>query len=164
MFISMFPVQSSVQFKVVQHCFFLFFKQWLKTFFFFLNLPLPSQFPITALREIKILQLLKHENVVNLIEICRTKGKMTRETGSVQIAHVATLQNAQPQLEKTDATWDLFSWSVLSYYQRRCLNKQAQVWRRFCKKKKFSFQTAVFILLLIAQSHLLKNSCCCWLF
>lgn len=35
----------------------------------------PSQFPITALREIKILQLLKHENVVNLIEICRTKGR-----------------------------------------------------------------------------------------
>lgn len=35
-----------------------------------------TQFPITALREIKILQLLKHENVVNLIEICRTKGKV----------------------------------------------------------------------------------------
>lgn len=32
-------------------------------------------FPITALREIKILQLLKHENVVNLIEICRCKPK-----------------------------------------------------------------------------------------
>lgn len=32
------------------------------------------QFPITALREIRILQLLKHENVVNLIEICRTKA------------------------------------------------------------------------------------------
>ncbi|KAI5701034.1 hypothetical protein M8J75_005441 [Diaphorina citri] len=31
-------------------------------------------FPITALREIKILQLLKHENVVHLIEICRTKA------------------------------------------------------------------------------------------
>jgi len=31
-------------------------------------------FPITALREITILQLLKHENVVNLIEICRTKA------------------------------------------------------------------------------------------
>lgn len=30
-------------------------------------------FPITALREIRILQLLKNENVVNLIEICRTK-------------------------------------------------------------------------------------------
>ncbi|KAH0546887.1 P-TEFb-associated cyclin-dependent protein kinase Cdk9 [Cotesia glomerata] len=29
-------------------------------------------FPITALRKIKILKLLKHENVVNLIEICRT--------------------------------------------------------------------------------------------
>jgi len=28
------------------------------------------------LREIKILQLLKHENVVNLIEICRTKGSL----------------------------------------------------------------------------------------
>ncbi|XP_044269244.1 cyclin-dependent kinase 9 [Tribolium madens] len=31
-------------------------------------------FPITALREIRILQLLKHENVVNLIEICQTKA------------------------------------------------------------------------------------------
>lgn len=42
----------------------------------FLKIPLTAlfQFPITALREIKILQLLKHENVVNLIEICRTKG------------------------------------------------------------------------------------------
>lgn len=31
-------------------------------------------FPITALREIKILKLLQHENIVNLIEICRTKA------------------------------------------------------------------------------------------
>ncbi|XP_069119508.1 cyclin-dependent kinase 9-like isoform X2 [Argopecten irradians] len=31
-------------------------------------------FPITALREIKILQLLQHENVLNLVEICRTKA------------------------------------------------------------------------------------------
>jgi len=31
-------------------------------------------FPITALREIRILQLLRHENVVNLIEICRSKA------------------------------------------------------------------------------------------
>lgn len=30
-------------------------------------------FPITALREIRILQLLKHENVINLIEICRSQ-------------------------------------------------------------------------------------------
>ncbi|XP_076050954.1 cyclin-dependent kinase 9-like [Oratosquilla oratoria] len=30
-------------------------------------------FPITALREIRILQQLKHENVIRLIEICRTK-------------------------------------------------------------------------------------------
>lgn len=35
-------------------------------------------FPITALREIKILQLLKHENVVNLIEICRTKANSAK--------------------------------------------------------------------------------------
>lgn len=35
-------------------------------------------FPITALREIKILQLLKHENVVNLIEICRTKSNQSK--------------------------------------------------------------------------------------
>jgi cyclin-dependent kinase 9 len=31
-------------------------------------------FPITTLREIKILQHLKHDNVVNLIEVCRTRG------------------------------------------------------------------------------------------
>ena len=31
-------------------------------------------FPITALREIKILKLLQHENIVNLIEVCRTKA------------------------------------------------------------------------------------------
>lgn len=30
-------------------------------------------FPITALREIRILQLLNHENIINLIEVCRTK-------------------------------------------------------------------------------------------
>ncbi len=36
-------------------------------------------FPITALREIKILQLLKHENVVNLIEICRTKANQNNK-------------------------------------------------------------------------------------
>ncbi|XP_033121938.1 cyclin-dependent kinase 9-like [Anneissia japonica] len=31
-------------------------------------------FPITALREIKILQQLRHENITHLIEICRAKG------------------------------------------------------------------------------------------
>ena len=30
-------------------------------------------FPITALREVKILRLLNHENIVNLIEVCRAK-------------------------------------------------------------------------------------------
>lgn len=38
----------------------------------FITLP---QFPMTALREIRILQLLKHDNIVNLVEICRTKGE-----------------------------------------------------------------------------------------
>ncbi|ELW62016.1 Tetratricopeptide repeat protein 16 [Tupaia chinensis] len=43
-------------------------------------------FPITALREIKILQLLKHENVVNLIEICRTKASpYNRCKGSIYL-------------------------------------------------------------------------------
>lgn len=42
--------------------------------FSFLSVCSMTQFPITALREIRILQLLKHENVVNLIEICRTKA------------------------------------------------------------------------------------------
>ena len=37
-------------------------------------------FPITALREIKILQLLKHDNVVNLIEICRSKQQFSKAT------------------------------------------------------------------------------------
>ena len=32
------------------------------------------QFPITALREIKILQVLQHENIVRLIEICTSKA------------------------------------------------------------------------------------------
>ncbi|XP_053138315.1 cyclin-dependent kinase 9 isoform X1 [Hemicordylus capensis] len=44
------------------------------------------RFPITALREIKILQLLKHENVVNLIEICRTKASpYNRCKGSIYL-------------------------------------------------------------------------------
>ncbi len=33
-------------------------------------------FPITALREIKILQVLNHENIVRLIEICTTKSNL----------------------------------------------------------------------------------------
>jgi serine/threonine protein kinase len=32
------------------------------------------QFPISARREIRILQTLKHENLVNLLEVSRTKG------------------------------------------------------------------------------------------
>jgi cyclin-dependent kinase 12/13 len=31
-------------------------------------------FPITAIREIKLLSTLKHENIVNLREIVRSKG------------------------------------------------------------------------------------------
>lgn len=43
-------------------------------------------FPITALREIKILQLLKHDNVVNLMEICRTKASpYNRNKGSIYL-------------------------------------------------------------------------------
>ncbi|XP_071820290.1 cyclin-dependent kinase 9-like isoform X2 [Apostichopus japonicus] len=41
-------------------------------------------FPITALREIKILQLLRHENVVTLLEICRTKA-YNRYKGSIYL-------------------------------------------------------------------------------
>eukprot|EP00116_Pleurobrachia_bachei_P010668 sb/3470930/ len=36
-------------------------------------------FPITALREIKILQLLRHENIVTLYEICRSKSQAKRK-------------------------------------------------------------------------------------
>ncbi|KAF8786354.1 Cyclin-dependent kinase 9 like protein [Argiope bruennichi] len=38
-------------------------------------------FPITAIREIKILQQLKHANVVNLIEICRERSKSNENFG-----------------------------------------------------------------------------------
>ena len=31
-------------------------------------------FPITALREVKMLQQLKHENITELIEVCCSKG------------------------------------------------------------------------------------------
>ena len=37
-------------------------------------------FPITALREIRILQLLNHENIVNLIEICRQYSRHNKTT------------------------------------------------------------------------------------
>ena len=33
-------------------------------------------FPITALREIKILQELRHENIVRLIEVCRSSSML----------------------------------------------------------------------------------------
>ena len=35
-------------------------------------------FPITALREVKILKALKHENVVKLIEIVTSKGETNK--------------------------------------------------------------------------------------
>jgi serine/threonine protein kinase len=37
-------------------------------------------FPITAIREIKLLSSLKHENIVNLREIVRSKGKRTSKS------------------------------------------------------------------------------------
>lgn len=48
-----------------------------------LDIYVSLQFPITALREIRILQLLKHENVVNLIEICRTKATKNNKYKSI---------------------------------------------------------------------------------
>lgn len=59
--------KEGVSFFLYRNFLFAFLYKWLK-------FSLLQQFPITALREIRILQLLKHENVVNLIEICRTKA------------------------------------------------------------------------------------------
>jgi serine/threonine protein kinase len=42
------------------------------------------QFPITAIREIKILKKLNHENIVKLKEIVTSKGKLK----SVPLAHL----------------------------------------------------------------------------
>lgn len=36
--------------------------------------PFHFKFPITALREVKMLQQLKHENITDLIEVCSSKG------------------------------------------------------------------------------------------
>jgi len=36
-------------------------------------------FPITALREIKILQELRHDNIVRLIEVCRSASMKNYE-------------------------------------------------------------------------------------
>jgi len=59
-------------------------------------------FPITALREIKILQLLKHENVVNLIEICRTKDipTVTAVSGPFIVAVAAPGPATAPRPEE----------------------------------------------------------------
>lgn len=35
------------------------------------------QFPIAALREIRLLQRLKHENIIKFVEICRTKATLS---------------------------------------------------------------------------------------
>ena len=37
---------------------------------------------MTALREIRILQLLNHENVIDLLEVCRSKGQFTLTTAT----------------------------------------------------------------------------------
>ncbi|CAG2107709.1 unnamed protein product [Medioppia subpectinata] len=42
-------------------------------------------FPITALREIKILQLLKHDNVVPLYEICRTQSRSDQTSAATAV-------------------------------------------------------------------------------
>ncbi|XP_003387081.1 PREDICTED: cyclin-dependent kinase 9-like [Amphimedon queenslandica] len=43
-------------------------------------------FPMTALREIRILQLLQHNNIVNLVEICRSKATpYNRDKGSIYL-------------------------------------------------------------------------------
>lgn len=43
-------------------------------------------FPMTALREIRILQLLNHENVIDLVEVCRSRATpYNRERGSIYL-------------------------------------------------------------------------------
>ena len=46
-------------------------------------LTLSLQFPMTSLREIRILQLLNHENIVPLVEICRAKGTTLQALGEL---------------------------------------------------------------------------------
>jgi serine/threonine protein kinase len=44
-------------------------------------------FPITAIREIKLLSTLKHENIVNLREIVRSKGACRNRQFAASLAH-----------------------------------------------------------------------------
>lgn len=51
-------------------------------FFFFLFSHPVCQFPITAIREIKILKALNHPNVINLIEVVTSKSSKTGGKGT----------------------------------------------------------------------------------
>ncbi|CAG2110774.1 unnamed protein product [Medioppia subpectinata] len=53
-------------------------------------------FPITALREIKILQLLKHDNVVPLYEICRTQSRSDQTSSGTSAAGGSAAATAGP--------------------------------------------------------------------
>ena len=53
-------------------------------------------FPITAIREVKILKALRHENIVNLKEIVTSKGEFFRAfalRGRISVSRVTPLFN-----------------------------------------------------------------------
>ncbi|CAI6352580.1 unnamed protein product [Macrosiphum euphorbiae] len=67
-------------------------------------------FPITALREVQILQKLRHENIVRLIEICYTEGKkannyrttfhLVLEFCEYELARLLGIKNAKFELSE----------------------------------------------------------------
>ena len=65
-------------------------------------------FPMTALREIRILQLLNHENITNLVEICRTKATpYNRDRGSIYLVSDFYEHDLAGQLECKDVHFTL---------------------------------------------------------
>jgi serine/threonine protein kinase len=48
-----------------------------------------SGFPITALREMRVLKDLSHQNIVDLIEVCRSNGASVKDTCILHVSGLA---------------------------------------------------------------------------
>lgn len=59
-------------------------------------------FPITAIREIKILKKLHHENVIDLKEIVTSPGREKDDQGGQMVTSI-----------KVESTWSLSTWTMI---------------------------------------------------
>ena len=78
----------------------------------------PEQFPITALREIKILKLMDHENVVKLEEIVHAARKLPRGRGRacgcvLAVPHTVPRQPTTTTDSRAASTLCLSTWITI---------------------------------------------------